>query len=35
MGEVYKAPDTRFGRTVAIKVLRDHIAQREDVCARF
>ena len=35
MGEVYKARDTRLDRTVAIKVLPDHIAQREDVRARF
>ena len=35
MGEVYKARDTRLDRTVAIKVLPGHIAQREDVRARF
>jgi tRNA A-37 threonylcarbamoyl transferase component Bud32 len=35
MGEVYKARDTRLGRTVAIKVLPEHIAKREDVRARF
>ena len=35
MGEVYKAKDTRLNRTVAIKVLPDHIAQREDLRARF
>src|SRR5688572_22544685 len=35
MGEVYKARDTRLDRTVAIKVLPDHIAQREDLRARF
>ena len=35
MGEVYKARDTRLDRTVAIKVLPEHIAQREDVRARF
>lgn len=34
MGEVYKARDTRLDRTVAIKVLPDHIAQREDSRAR-
>jgi len=35
MGEVYKARDTRLDRTVAVKVLPEHIAQREDVRARF
>ena len=35
MGEVYKARDTCLDRTVAIKVLPDHIAQREDIRARF
>jgi len=35
MGEVYKARDTRLDRAVAIKVLPDHIAQREDSRARF
>ena len=35
IGEVYKAKDTRLDRTVAIKVLPDHIAQREDLRARF
>ena len=35
MGEVYKARDTRLDRSVAVKVLPDHIAQREDARARF
>jgi eukaryotic-like serine/threonine-protein kinase len=34
-GEVYKARDTRLDRTVAIKVLPEHIAKREDLRARF
>ena len=35
MGEVYKARDTRLDRTVAVKVLPEHIAKREDVRLRF
>ena len=36
MGEVYKARDTRLDRNVAVKVLLpDHIAQRDDLRARF
>ena len=35
MGEVYKARDTRLERTVAIKVLPEHIAAREDHRLRF
>ena len=35
MGEVYKARDTRLDRTVAIKVLPAHLAQRSDLRERF
>ena len=35
MGEVYKARDTRLDRTVAIKVLPEHIAKRPDLRVRF
>lgn len=35
MGEVYRARDTRLGRTVAIKILPAHIASQPDVRARF
>jgi serine/threonine protein kinase len=35
MGEVYKARDTRLGRTVAIKVLPAHLAESHERKARF
>ena len=35
MGEVYKARDTRLDRTVAIEVLPEHVAKRDDLRARF
>jgi Tol biopolymer transport system component len=35
MGEVYRARDTRLGRTVALKVLRQDIAQSEEGRARL
>jgi serine/threonine protein kinase/Tol biopolymer transport system component len=35
MGEVYKARDTRLERTVAIKVLPDHVASDPDLKQRF
>jgi eukaryotic-like serine/threonine-protein kinase len=35
MGEVYKATDTRLDRTVAIKVLPEHVASNPDLKQRF
>ncbi len=35
MGEVYKARDTRLDRTVAIKVLPEHLAASPEFKARF
>jgi serine/threonine protein kinase len=35
MGEVYRAKDTRLGRTVAIKVLPSEVSQRPDLRERL
>ncbi len=35
MGEVYSARDTRLDRTVAIKILPEHLASDFDACERF
>ena len=35
MGEVYEARDTRLDRTVAIKVLPEHVASDPDLQQRF
>ena len=35
MGEVYKGIDTRLDRTVAVKVLPEHVATDPDLKQRF
>lgn len=35
MGEVYKANDTRLDRTIAIKVLPDHLSTNAELKQRF
>jgi Tol biopolymer transport system component/predicted Ser/Thr protein kinase len=35
MGEVYRARDTRLNRTVAIKILPDHLSDRAELRQRF
>lgn len=35
MGEVYRARDTRLDRSVAIKVLRDHLSTNSELRQRF
>ena len=35
MGQVYQATDTRLDRTVAIKVLPEHVAADPDLKQRF
>jgi hypothetical protein len=35
MGEVYRARDTRLERTVAIKILPEHLSSNSELRARF
>lgn len=35
MGEVYRAKDTRLDRTVAVKILPEHLAQSPEAKQRF
>src|SRR6516162_3044658 len=35
MGEVYRAKDTRLDRTVAVKILPEHLAQNTEAKQRF
>ena len=35
MGEVYRARDTRLDRSVAVKILPAHLADRPDASERF
>jgi serine/threonine-protein kinase len=35
MGEVYRAADTRLDRTVAVKILSEHLSTHPDALARF
>ena len=35
MGEVYKAKDTRLERTVAVKILPEHLAGSSELKQRF